>query len=55
MCLLHTMVGELEWTHKVTDKSEEMRVFATIFPMDDLLLTFKKRTDYAAPAVAAAS
>lgn len=31
------MVGkaslELDWTHHATDKSEEIRVFATLFPM----------------------
>lgn len=47
MCLLHMMASELEWTHKVTPKSEEIRVFATIFPMDDLLLQFSRRKDLA--------
>lgn len=32
-----------DWEHQVTDLSEKIKVFATIFPMDDLLLTFKKR------------
>lgn len=41
------MASELEWTHKVTPKSEEIRVFATIFPMDDLLLQFSRRKDLA--------
>ncbi|KAH6629599.1 cytochrome P450 61 [Boeremia exigua] len=45
---LMLMIGKasmmLDWHHKVTDLSEEIKVFATIFPMDDCLLTFKKRT-----------
>lgn len=32
-----------DWKHKVTPLSEKIKVFATIFPKDDLLLTFKKR------------
>lgn len=32
-----------EWEHKVTPLSEKIKVFATIFPQDDLLLSFKKR------------
>lgn len=35
---LHT-----DFKHKVTPLSEKIKVFATIFPKDDLLLTFKKR------------
>ncbi|CCK73063.1 C-22 sterol desaturase KNAG_0M02100 [Huiozyma naganishii CBS 8797] len=31
------------WEHKVTPLSEKIKVFATIFPKDDLLLNFKKR------------
>ena len=31
------------WEHKVTPLSEKIKVFATIFPKDDLLLTFRKR------------
>lgn len=34
-----------DWTHKVTPKSEVIRVFATIFPDDDCMLQFKKRED----------
>ncbi|KAF8457560.1 cytochrome P450 sterol C-22 desaturase [Kalaharituber pfeilii] len=33
----------MDWEHHVTPKSEEIKVFATIFPMDDCLLTFKGR------------
>lgn len=44
---LMLMVGKasmfLDWKHKVTDKSEEIKVFATLFPMDDCLLTFTER------------
>ncbi|KAF2262155.1 cytochrome P450 61 [Lojkania enalia] len=44
---LMLMIGKasmmLDWKHQVTDKSEEIKVFATIFPMDDCLLTFSKR------------
>jgi len=43
------MIGKasmgLEWEHTVTKRSEEIKVFATIFPMDDCWLTFKKRDD----------
>jgi len=43
MCFLHMLASELEWSHTVTARSEEIRVFATIFPMDDLLLSFSRR------------
>ncbi|KAJ5724350.1 Cytochrome P450 61 [Penicillium malachiteum] len=33
---------ELDWTHHATDKSEEIRVFATLFPMDGAQLVFKR-------------
>lgn len=32
-----------DWKHTVTEKSEEIRVFATIFPDDDCILKFSKR------------
>lgn len=32
-----------DFEHKVTPLSEKIKVFATIFPKDDLLLSFKKR------------
>ncbi|KAJ5664332.1 Cytochrome P450 61 [Penicillium longicatenatum] len=35
---------ELDWTHHATDKSEEIRVFATLFPMDGAQLVFTKRS-----------
>lgn len=31
--LIHMLSSSYEWTHKITPKSEEIRVFATIFPM----------------------
>lgn len=34
---------ETNWEHEVTPLSETIKVFATIFPKDDLLLTFTKR------------
>ena len=47
MLLLHKLSAEFDWKHTITAKSEEIRVFATIFPMDDLLLTFSKRSEAA--------
>ena len=44
---LMAMVGkasmELEWKHYPTKVSEVIKLFATIFPQDDCLLTFQKR------------
>ncbi|ODV89000.1 hypothetical protein CANCADRAFT_58045 [Tortispora caseinolytica NRRL Y-17796] len=34
-------VLEMDWEHTVTDKSEDVRVFATIFPDDDCILKFR--------------
>lgn len=34
---------ELDWKHQVTPLSEEIKVFATIFPQDDCHLAFTKR------------
>lgn len=34
---------QLNWEHHPTPRSEEIKVFATIFPMDDCPLTFEKR------------
>lgn len=34
-----------DWKHTVTPLSEEIRVFATIFPQDDCILKFTKRDD----------
>ncbi|RAH49318.1 cytochrome P450 61 [Aspergillus brunneoviolaceus CBS 621.78] len=34
---------ELDWTHHATARSEEIRVFATLFPMDECPLVFRKR------------
>lgn len=47
MILFAALIGKFslftEWEHTVTPLSEKIKVFATIFPKDDLLLTFKKR------------
>ncbi|KAI4162285.1 MAG: hypothetical protein LQ342_004154 [Letrouitia transgressa] len=44
---LMAMIGKasmhLNWEHHVTPKSEDIKVFATIFPMDDLPLVFSER------------
>ncbi|KAF2010295.1 cytochrome P450 [Aaosphaeria arxii CBS 175.79] len=44
---LMLMIGKasmlLDWKHTVTPLSEEIKVFATIFPKDDCLLTFSER------------
>ncbi|KAE8386079.1 cytochrome P450 [Aspergillus alliaceus] len=34
---------DIDWKHHATDKSEEIRVFATLFPMDGCPLVFTKR------------
>ncbi|OAA44407.1 cytochrome P450 61 [Metarhizium rileyi] len=34
---------QMDWTHHPTPLSEEIKVFATIFPKDDCPLTFEKR------------
>ena len=33
MLMLHLLAANYDWQHTVTDRSEEIRVFATIFPM----------------------
>ncbi|KAK3386157.1 cytochrome P450 [Podospora didyma] len=35
---------ELDWAHHATPRSEEIRVFATLFPMDGCPLVFTKRS-----------
>ncbi|KAI5199562.1 sterol C-22 desaturase [Aureobasidium subglaciale] len=44
---LMAMIGkacvEMDWKHEITPLSEEIKIFATIFPQDDCLLTFSKR------------
>lgn len=44
---LALMIGKasmyLDWVHHPTPRSEEIKVFATLFPMDDCPLTFSKR------------
>ncbi|KAF2719305.1 ERG5, C-22 sterol desaturase [Polychaeton citri CBS 116435] len=49
MLMIHMLSSEYDWSHKITPESEIIRVFATIFPMDDLFLQFSKRQ----PVVAA--
>jgi C-22 sterol desaturase len=45
---LASMMGKAallyDWKHTVTEKSEKIRVFATIFPDDDCILQFRHRT-----------
>ncbi|KAM9885935.1 hypothetical protein OXX79_014529 [Metschnikowia pulcherrima] len=47
MMLFTGMLGKFvmnsDMKHHVTDISEEIKVFATIFPKDDLILEFSKR------------
>ncbi|KAK4544498.1 hypothetical protein LTR36_004070 [Oleoguttula mirabilis] len=50
MCFLHMLVSEFEFKHTITPTSEDIRVFATIFPMDNLLLTFERRSDVSVAA-----
>ncbi|OJJ47717.1 hypothetical protein ASPZODRAFT_141288 [Penicilliopsis zonata CBS 506.65] len=44
---LMAMIGkasmEMDWEHTATPESEDIKVFATIFPQDDCLLTFRPR------------
>jgi sterol 22-desaturase len=35
---------EIDWRHCPTERSEEIKVFATLFPMDDCQLVFSKRS-----------
>ena len=46
MLLLHKLSAQYDWKHKVTERSEEIKVFATIFPMDDLQLTISRRAGH---------
>ncbi|KAF4622742.1 hypothetical protein G7Y89_g14284 [Cudoniella acicularis] len=41
--MIGTASLEVDWTHYPTSRSEEIKVFATLFPMDDCPLVFKKR------------
>ncbi|CAI8500814.1 unnamed protein product [Hanseniaspora opuntiae] len=41
--LLGKFALNTNWTHEVTPLSETIKVFATIFPKDDLLLSFERR------------
>jgi len=33
----------LDWVHHKTERSEDIKVFATLFPMDDCPLVFSER------------
>lgn len=48
---LMAMIGKasmlLDWEHEVTPLSEQIEVFATIFPKDHCLLSFKERPESA--------
>ena len=41
--MLGKFVMNSDMIHHKTDLSEEIKVFATIFPKDDLILEWKKR------------
>ncbi|KAH7025668.1 cytochrome P450 [Microdochium trichocladiopsis] len=41
--MLGKAVLDLDWEHHATSRSEEIRVFATLFPMDECQLVFRKR------------
>ena len=43
MALIGMASMKLDWKHTSTKLSEKIKVFATIFPMDDCLLQFEKR------------
>nr|BAC01139.1 sterol C22 desaturase [Symbiotaphrina kochii]BAC01141.1 sterol C-22 desaturase [Symbiotaphrina kochii] len=43
MALIGKASLHLDWDHTVTPKSEDIKVFATIFPQDDCLLAFQNR------------
>lgn len=44
MALVGKASLKLDWKHKVTSESEEIKFFATIFPKDDCLLSMVRRT-----------
>lgn len=41
--LMGTAALFYDWKHTITEKSEKIRVFATIFPDDDCILQFRRR------------
>ena len=43
MVLIAKASLKLTWTHDITPKSEQIKLFATIFPRDDCFLAFKRR------------
>ncbi|GMM40006.1 hypothetical protein FOG51_04031 [Hanseniaspora uvarum] len=50
--LLGKFALNTNWTHEVTPLSETIKVFATIFPKDDLLLSFEKRDPLTGESIA---
>ena len=48
MLLLHKLSAQYDWKHSVTATSEEVKIFATIFPQDDLHLSFTRRQSVSA-------
>ncbi|KAK9468418.1 cytochrome P450 [Lipomyces arxii] len=42
-CMIGKAAMLMDWTHEVTPESEEIKVFATIFPMDNCRLQFSPR------------
>lgn len=45
MALVSLASVKLDWRHQTTSLSEKIKVFATIFPQDDCLLSFTRRGD----------
>lgn len=45
MALISLASLKLDWRHQVTEKSEMIKIFATVFPGDDCLLAFQRRGD----------
>ena len=43
MAMLGKASVTLDWKHEITELSEKIKVFATIFPMDDCRLAFSRR------------
>ncbi|KAI5779246.1 cytochrome P450 [Geopyxis carbonaria] len=50
MAMLGKATLFLDWEHSPTPLSEEIKVFATIFPQDDCYLTFKERLPLERPS-----
>lgn len=43
MAMISLASVKLDWSHQITPISENIKVFATIFPQDDCLLSFTRR------------